>query len=277
MSSPSKPILKLDWCSFEAARYAVLHWHYSKRMPTSKMVRVGVWEGGKFIGAIVFGCGANQNHGKRFGLTQFQVCELLRVALTNHETPVTRMISIAIKMLKKHSPGMRLIVSYADSEQGHNGGIYAGGGWTYVGKVETEEKGTPMWVVHGKKMHGKSVYERGWKQNIEWLRAHVDPKATRVYPKGKHKYFMPLDDGIREKLRPMALSNPKRAASETGDTPLIQSGKGGSTPTAALKEVIASSQNEDCTAPIVTIDARTHSDTHLHKHWPLEPDPAKRH
>ena len=30
--SQSKPTLKLDWCSHEAAKYAVEHWHYSKRI-----------------------------------------------------------------------------------------------------------------------------------------------------------------------------------------------------------------------------------------------------
>jgi hypothetical protein len=25
----SKPVLKLDWCSHAAAKYAVEHWHYS--------------------------------------------------------------------------------------------------------------------------------------------------------------------------------------------------------------------------------------------------------
>ena len=30
----SKAILKLDWCDYKAAKYAVEHWHYSKSLPT---------------------------------------------------------------------------------------------------------------------------------------------------------------------------------------------------------------------------------------------------
>ena len=56
-SSQSKPQLKLDWCSHEAAKYAVEHWHYSGRIPPSKLAKVGVWEDGQFIGAIVYGVG----------------------------------------------------------------------------------------------------------------------------------------------------------------------------------------------------------------------------
>jgi len=44
--------LRLDWCSHAAAKYAVEHWHYSKTMPVSKRVNIGVWEGEKFIGRL---------------------------------------------------------------------------------------------------------------------------------------------------------------------------------------------------------------------------------
>ena len=54
----SKSDLRLDWCSHEAAKYAVEHWHYSQRMPAGKNTYIGAWEGGKFIGALVFGLGA---------------------------------------------------------------------------------------------------------------------------------------------------------------------------------------------------------------------------
>ncbi len=43
--------LHLDFCSHEAAKYAVMRWHYSRRMPKSKLVRIGVWEDEKFVGS----------------------------------------------------------------------------------------------------------------------------------------------------------------------------------------------------------------------------------
>ena len=57
-SSPNKPVLKLDWCSHEAARWAVEHWHYSKSMPTPPVVKIGVWEDERFIGVVLFSRGA---------------------------------------------------------------------------------------------------------------------------------------------------------------------------------------------------------------------------
>ncbi len=128
----SKPDLRLDWCSHEAAKYAVEHWHYSRTMPVGKMAKLGVWEDGRFIGAIVFAQGNNQYQGNALGLTMHEVCELVRVALTTHKSSVSRIVRIALAMLRSAQPGLRVILSYADPEHGHVGGIYQAGGWTYV-------------------------------------------------------------------------------------------------------------------------------------------------
>ena len=53
----TKPELRLDFCSYQAAQYACRRWHYSKKIPVGKLVKIGVWEDGKFIGAIIFGDG----------------------------------------------------------------------------------------------------------------------------------------------------------------------------------------------------------------------------
>ena len=59
--------LRLDWCSYKAAKHAVMNWHYSKTMPIGKLVKIGVWEDDKFIGVVIFGLGASaplyQNRG----------------------------------------------------------------------------------------------------------------------------------------------------------------------------------------------------------------------
>ena len=57
-----------------------------------------------------------------------ECAELCRVALTKHETPVSKIISIACRMLKKAMPGLRLVVSFADPERGHVGVVYQGAG-----------------------------------------------------------------------------------------------------------------------------------------------------
>jgi hypothetical protein len=101
--------LKLDWCTHAAAKHAVMNWHYSKTMPVGKSVKIGVWENGQFIGAVIFGRGANNNMLKPYGLSQTEGCELVRIALRKHITPVSRIIKIALLFLKKNSPDLRII------------------------------------------------------------------------------------------------------------------------------------------------------------------------
>jgi hypothetical protein len=58
---------------------------------------------------------------------------LTRIALTNHKAPVSRIMAITLRKLKKHAKGLKLVVSYADFNQGHHGGIYQATNWIYVG------------------------------------------------------------------------------------------------------------------------------------------------
>lgn len=131
MNSTSKPVLKIDWATHEAAKFAVENWHYSKTMPKSKLAKFGVWEQGKFIGAVIYGVGATSDLVKSYGLDATQGCELVRVALTKHKTPVSRIIAISLRILKKQYQNLRLVVSFADPAQSHHGGIYQAGGWVF--------------------------------------------------------------------------------------------------------------------------------------------------
>lgn len=203
--------LRLDGCSYEAAKYAVEHWHYSRSLPASKKVKIGVWEDTRFIGCIIYAWGSNSKLGNAYGCTMSQTAELCRVALDKHVTPVSRMIAISLKLLKRQCPGLRVVISYADVDENHHGGIYAASNWVYVGMVQTGG-GTPKYRLNGKVVHGRSVnshYGTG-SQNLDWLRAHVDPSAEHVFTKGKHKYLFGLDDAMRAQLAPLAKSYPKR-------------------------------------------------------------------
>lgn len=198
-------------------------------------MKIGVWENEKFIGTILFGRGANRFIGGPYGLTQLETCELTRVALTDHVTPVSRMLSIALKMLKKQSPGLRLVVSYADSDQEHYGGIYQASGWIYVGTASFEA-GVRL---NGEMCHRRTINSTYGRSDIEWLRKHVDPEAEVITGGGKHKYLYPLDAEIRERIERLRKNYPKpidslRATSIDGDAPRFQRDEGGSTPTVAL-------------------------------------------
>jgi hypothetical protein len=224
-----KPKLKIDWASHEAAKFACENWHYSKVIPVGKLVKVGAWENGKYIGCVIFGRGANNNMLKPFGLNADEGCELVRVALTKHETPVSKILSFALKFLKKQSPELRLVVSYADADQEHHGGIYQATNWIYDGLKNANTMGA--FIINGKKTHPKSVHSKGIKQTIEAVRKQLDPRATIFYTKGKHRYLMPLDNEMRAKIAPLAKPYPKRVKQATAG---VHPDSGGAAPTHSL-------------------------------------------
>lgn len=189
--------LRLDWASYEAAKYAVENWHYSKVLPAGKMIPIGVWEDERFSGAIIYSRGANYNIGKPFGLEQTEVCELTRVALRDHATAVSRMLSISVRMLRKKCPNIQMIVSYADPDQGHHGGVYQASGWAYVGSSKAQRDV----MINGKVVHKKSA----WSVYL----------TTKGLQKGrfqwKHKYVLPLSEKMKVQISGLSKPYPKRA------------------------------------------------------------------
>lgn len=209
--------LKLDWCSHEAAKYAVEHWHYSRTMTKSRNNNIGVWEDGQFIGAVIFGYSISPQIGKAFGLEQTQLTELKRVALRSHITTVSRIISISLMMLKKKNPGLRLVVSFADSEQGHNGGIYQAGNWIYIGSSQVEQR-----FIGGK-----------WRNDVPANRMKLANVIKRLAPP-KYKYLYPLDNEMRKQIEPLRKPYPKRGRGEIDNAPQSNEETGGASPTRPL-------------------------------------------
>ena len=196
-------------------------------MPAGKTVKCGVWEDDKFIGVVLFSMGAQIHLVRQYGLTPFEGCELTRIALTNHKTPVTRIMAICIKMLSKKCPKLQLIVSFADPSEGHHGGVYQGSNWVYTGKSAD----CAFAIVNGKKTHPRTV--------SEWLKKGViksRKEIQHIVMPGKHRYLFPLNKTIKGKVNLLSKSYPKRAGSKDVVAPGFQSGEDGSIPISALQK-----------------------------------------
>lgn len=215
-----KPQLKIDWATHEAAKYACENWHYSKCLPVGKLVKIGAWEDGKFIGVVLFGRGASPQLGKPYKLNQDECVELVRIGLSKHSTTVSRIASLAIKFLRRSNPKLRLIVSFADQSQGHHGGIYQAGNWIYTGEGTAKPR---LILPDGTTRHNR-LY-----QGVN--KAAIPIGAYWSKPEAKHRYLMPLDDEIRKRILPLAKPYPKRAKDQALENP---SSLGGETPTRTL-------------------------------------------
>ena len=202
-----KPNLKIDWASHEAAKYACTNWHYSKSIPVPPLVKIGAWEDGKFIGVVIFSRGASSNLMTPYGLKQDEGGELTRIALTNHKSTVSKIVKFALIFLKKNSPNLRLIVSFADPQYGHHGGVYQAGNWVYCGDTAP---GLEYWHKE-KRLHSRQVSEKGWNIQQGKQRRTVKPSECQIIKtKGKHRYLMPLDKEMSAKIALLAKPYPKR-------------------------------------------------------------------
>ena len=221
--------LRIDWANHKAARHACERWHYSGCTPSGKTVKFGAWENGRFIGVVIYGMGSGKaTNGSRYGLAQsHEVAELARVALRDHQCEVSRIIAITLRMMRRHCPGIRLVLSLADPNQDHHGGIYQAGNWFYTGTSGAAR----YYRVNGKIMHPRSVYANAGENSLRGAR-RLDKNAEAIQMPGKHRYLMPLDADIADKVRSMAKPYPKRAKGQDVEN---HSTLGGSTPTRTLQ------------------------------------------
>jgi hypothetical protein len=212
--------LRLDWCSHEAAKWACEHWHYSRCVPNQKTVKVGVWEDGRFVGCVLYGDGANNRMFEPYGLDYTQGCELVRIALTNHQTRVSRIVRISLGFLRQRCPGIRLVISFADPEHGHIGAIYQASNWLYAGMTDPKDE----YVVNGVRMHGRALRSTRSTHRLrklptrnvmDWARQVLDPNIRRVGGSSKHRYLYALDPTLRTQLQPLAKPYPRRQPLES--------------------------------------------------------------
>lgn len=212
------PVLRVAPCSYQAAEYAVMNWHYSKRMPKGALATLGVWEDDSFIGAILFGRGATPTLAKSFNVSQVQFAELVRVALRSHTSTVTRIVAISIATMRKASKGLRILESFADPRMGHDGTIYKAGNWTYLGTTDPKK----LYLLDGVWTHQRTM-THGKASTYNKLPFKIQPP--------KHRYAYPLDAAMTEQVKRISLPYPPKLSGEKGSPRGATTGEGGSIPT----------------------------------------------
>jgi hypothetical protein len=109
---------------------------------------------GVLAGAMFFGRLAMCNQWKRFATCDSDVIELRRLCCID-DTPKNAesfFIGAALKLLGKAWTG-KIVVSYADKEQGHTGIIYRASNFKMVGEI----KGAKVIIHEGKRYHDKAI------------------------------------------------------------------------------------------------------------------------
>jgi hypothetical protein len=198
--------MRLEIASSKAIKYACLNFHYAKAVPNVGIAFNVYNQNDEWCGVICYGVGATNNIASPYGLKQGQVIELLRMALNGKQESTTKALAISIKLVAKKNPNVKLLVSYADSEQGHFGTIYQATNWFYTGySVDTNL------IVNGKREHRRTLGSRLGtcsKGKIESM--GFDVKVLKTKPKWKYVYA--LEKSLIPLCKSLAKPYPKPAA-----------------------------------------------------------------
>jgi len=269
--SKAKEIIVKPISSKDAAKI-VKSCHYSGKVVQNSQLHFGVFLDGKCGGAMQFGPSLDKR--KIQGLVRDTswngFIELNRMAFADWlpRNSESRAISVAMRIIRKTYPHIEWVISFADGAQCGDGTIYRASGFF----LTAIKKNNQMWAApNGDKFSrmsltdGKSKKQQQQAQKVisrttmtkggnnsatgaASMKAYAAAGFVPI-PGFQLRYLYFLNPKAKERLTVPILpfskidemgagmykgKSKKRASSETSDTPDLQSGKGGATPTDAL-------------------------------------------
>ncbi|MHC4088692.1 MAG: Mom family adenine methylcarbamoylation protein [Planctomycetota bacterium] len=117
--------------------------HYSGKVVNNSQIHIGVFYRGNLEGALQFGPSLDKR--KLIGLVEGtlwnEFIELNRLAFTDvlPRNSESRALGVAMRILKKHAPQLKWVISFADGVQCGDGTIYRAAGFVLTGLKEGEE------------------------------------------------------------------------------------------------------------------------------------------
>jgi hypothetical protein len=256
----AKEIVVKPISSQDAARI-VKACHYSGKTAFGSFLHFGVFIGEKCGGVMQFGPPVDKRKilplVKDTGWNGF--LELNRMAFADWlpRNSESRAIAVAMRLIRKAYPHIEWVVSFADGTQCGDGTIYRASGF-YLTQIKENRS---MWRTSGgeivadfvsRQLQGENTRKRiGFRMGESWSDFVRRTGAQRL-PGFQLRYLYFLNPAARARLtvpilpfseidrRGAGMYKGKqriqsRAGGDTTDTPVFQTGEGGSTPTPALQ------------------------------------------
>lgn len=186
----------------------ILGIHYARRWPSISYA-FGLFSDGELIGIVTYGTppSAPLRRGIAGDNYKADILELNRLCLKyNRKNEASRLIAGSLKLLPKG----RIVISFADTSQGHTGKVYQAANFIYCG---LSAKRTD-WKIRGKEhLHGQTVADefRGVKNRAEAMRAkygddfYLEPRPRKhryIYITGSKRYKREALKAIKYKIEP---------------------------------------------------------------------------
>jgi len=236
----AKKIIVKPISSADATRI-VKSCHYSGKVVPNSQLHFGVFLDGKCGGAMQFGPSMRKDLIRPLvrETAWNGFLELNRMAFADWlpRNSESRAIAVAMRLIRKAYPHIEWVVSFADGTQCGDGTIYRASGFVLTGIKKNSEL-----VVNpktGETMATMAAYHKGHAAEISaWKRlpGHMLRYIYFLNPSARQRLTCPVIpfSEIHRRGAGMYLGKPKRAGSDTSDTPGFHPGEGGSLPTPAL-------------------------------------------
>lgn len=196
--------MRLEKASYKAIKYACLNFHYSKSVPYCSTGYSVFNDKNEWCGVVLFNRGS-RNGGKPYELVIGEFAELIRMALNGKQESTSKVLSLAMKIFKKNNPICKMLISYADTGQGHKGIIYQATNWFYEGEIIPSR---PFFKdANGKMIHSRTAAKMKEQGKIK----NYDDGLERITNTNKHRYIYPLDKSLIPLCKSLSKPYPKQA------------------------------------------------------------------
>lgn len=117
----------------KSADECVKRWHYSGKTVNNSQLHLGAFLDGKLLGAMQFGPSLDKRkiQGLVEGTGWNEFIELNRMAFSDAlpRNSESRCLAVAMRLMRKHAPHIKWVVSFADGAQCGDGTIYRASGF----------------------------------------------------------------------------------------------------------------------------------------------------
>lgn len=171
-------------------------YHYSKSFVRNSSLHFGAFLDNKLHGVLSFGSSFDKKKTIGFveGTNWNEYLELNRLAFDNYlpKNSESRCISIAIKLIKKHAPHIKWILSYADGTQCGDGTIYRAAGF----KLTQIRKNTAIMKLPDGQIKTKMTYSKG-KHILKTQGSARPPEGSETLEGFQLRYIYLIDKSCR--------------------------------------------------------------------------------
>jgi len=165
----------------------------------------------KLIGCLIYGFPVGSRAATSIcdGLTKDNALELTRLYIDDGYGSNIESYAMgqSFKWLKEHDKNIKLLLSYADTEQNHLGSIYQATNWVYQGTNDM----IALMPTYGISLsndpynwiHSRTVYSLWGSSNVEHLKKEIGKQGHTVFwrkmESPKHRYIQLISQNKKEK------------------------------------------------------------------------------